>query len=93
METIKTISKKDVFTGATAKNDFARYGKVDLTFYVQENQIGVSVAGFSSSLVYKFSATSTKDLFNNTLFVDRYVRHVEDKEKIFNLIASKLPKE
>ena len=74
------------FTGQTAKDDFRKYGKIDLSFYVHEDRIGVEVAGFDAGRVYLKNPKNVKEKFANAYFYDRYVRHAFHKNDIDQIL-------
>jgi hypothetical protein len=76
-----------VSTGAVSQSDFRKYGKIELTFHVNERLgfIGISIAGFESFRKFYLKPTE-KQKATNSEFYDKYIKNFSEKEKIDAII-------
>jgi hypothetical protein len=70
---IAYCSNREAHTGKTTQNDFEKYGKHYLKFFITRNRIGVEVNGFCSIHSYNLNPKSKKDIRINDFFVSRYI--------------------
>jgi hypothetical protein len=80
-------SDKNVSTGQIAQSDFKKYGKIELTFHVNQKLgvVGLSIAGIETFQKYYLRPTEIQKI-KNTVFYNKFVQKFSNKEKFDAII-------
>lgn len=90
MNKITTFSTNQQFsTGSFAQKTFAQTGKIGITFFISENQIGAEIEGFSITTIYLKKPKTEKHIRSNHWFVERYIKPCHNANELIELFNIK----
>jgi hypothetical protein len=84
---IKTFSTKPNFsTGVFAQREFDQFGKIGITFHVNQNMIGATICGFEITATFQRNPKTISQQKMNVWFVERYILNCHNANELLQLM-------
>jgi len=84
---INTFSTKPNFsTGVMAQREFDQFGKIGITFHVNQKTIGASISGIEITAMFQRNPKTISQQKMNVWFVERYILNCHNANELLELM-------